>query len=55
MTGQYGTNDICFSFPSVVGENGIEEILALPLNTEEQTGFRASADKLKATLDNLHS
>jgi L-lactate dehydrogenase len=55
MTGQYGARDICLSFPSVVGENGVEEILNLPLNTEEQGGFRASANKLKATLDNLHS
>ena len=55
MTGQYGARDICLSFPSVVGENGVEEILTLSMNTEEQEGFRASADKLKATLDNLHS
>ena len=55
MTGQYGARDICLSFPSVVGENGVEEILNLPLNTEEQGGFRTSANKLKATLDNLHS
>jgi L-lactate dehydrogenase len=55
MTGQYGAHDICLSLPSVVGENGVEEILTLSMNTEEQEGFRASADKLKATLDNLHS
>jgi L-lactate dehydrogenase len=54
MTGQYGVHDICLSLPLVVGENGVEEILTLPMNTEEQDGFRASADKLKATLDNLH-
>jgi L-lactate dehydrogenase len=55
MTGQYGVHDICLSLPSVVGENGVEEILTLPMSTEEQEGFRASAAKLKATLDNLHS
>ncbi|MCX6122859.1 MAG: L-lactate dehydrogenase [Ignavibacteriales bacterium] len=55
MTGQYGVHDICLSIPSVVGENGVEEILALPMNTEEQEGFRASADKLKTTLNNLHA
>jgi len=55
MTGQYGVNDICLSLPCVVGENGVEEILTLPMNAEEQEGFRASAEKLKATLDNLHS
>jgi L-lactate dehydrogenase len=55
MTGQYGVSDICLSLPSVVGENGVEEILTLPMNEEEQEGFRASADKLKATLRTLHS
>lgn len=55
MTGQYGVSDICLSLPSVVGENGVEEILTLPMNAKEQEGFRASANKLKATLDNLHS
>jgi len=55
MTGQYGVHDICLSFPSVIGENGVEEILALPMNAEEQEGFRASANKLKTTLHNLHS
>jgi L-lactate dehydrogenase len=55
MTGQYGVHDICLSLPSVVGENGVEEILTLPMNAEEQEGFRASANKLKTTLHNLHS
>jgi L-lactate dehydrogenase len=55
MTGQYGVRDICLSLPSVVGENGVEEILTLPMNAEEQEGFRVSANKLKATLHNLHS
>ncbi len=55
MTGQYGISDICLSLPSVVGENGVEEVLTLPMNTEEQQGFRASANKLKSTLENLRS
>ena len=53
MTGQHGACDICLSLPSVVGANGVEEILTLPMNAEEQEGFRTSANKLKATLDNL--
>ena len=53
MTGQYGVRDICLSLPSVVGENGVEEILTIPMNVEEQEGFRASANKLKSTLDKL--
>lgn len=57
MTGQYGISDICLSLPSVVGENGVEEILTLSMSREEEEGFRASAFKLKNTLQamqNLH-
>lgn len=54
MTGQYGVHDISLSLPTVIGGNGVEEILTLPMNTEEQEGFRASANKLKTTLSNLH-
>jgi L-lactate dehydrogenase len=54
LTGQYGVSDVCLSLPCVVGVNGIEEILPVPMNTEEQAGFCASAEKLKTTLDALH-
>jgi L-lactate dehydrogenase len=50
MTGQYGVNDICLSLPSVLGENGVEEILTLSMSAEEEKGFRASAIKLKDIL-----
>lgn len=53
MTGQYGVKDICLSLPCVVGENGIEEVLTLTLSPEEKYGFRASAEKLRATLQSL--
>lgn len=53
MTGQHGVRDICLSLPAVVGAEGIEEILTLPMNDEETRGFRASAAKLQSTLPAL--
>jgi len=53
MTGQYGVEDICLSLPCVVGVNGVEEILTLSMNEEEEKGFRSSAAKLKTTLESL--
>ena len=50
MTGQYGVRDICLSLPCVVGANGIEEVLTLNLNAEEEAGFKRSAEKLGSTL-----
>ncbi|HVN47849.1 MAG TPA: L-lactate dehydrogenase [Bacteroidota bacterium] len=55
MTGQYGANDICLSLPCVVGANGIEEVLTVTMNAEEQRGFAVSAEKLKETLQSLQS
>ncbi len=38
---------ISLSMPTILGENGIEKILSIPLNTEEQTKLESSAQKLK--------
>lgn len=53
MRGQYGVDDICLSLPCVVGANGVEEVLTVTMNAEEQRGFSASAKKLKETLRSL--
>jgi L-lactate dehydrogenase len=50
MTGQHGVTDMCLSLPCVVGAHGVEEILTLNLDAAEESGFRASAAKLKSTL-----
>ena len=50
MTGQFGVTDIAVSLPTIVGRDGIEEVLNLPLSEEEIAAFRASAQTLK---DNL--
>jgi L-lactate dehydrogenase len=54
MTGQHGVGDMCLSLPCVVGGNGVEEILTLNLDSTEESGFRASAGKLKSTLQHLN-
>jgi len=53
MTGQYGVTDMCLSLPCVVGANGIEEVLTLPMSKEEEEGFCQSAEKLKSTFASL--
>ena len=46
MTGQYGVQEICISLPTVVGAQGIESVLQLPLSDEEEDAFRRSASTL---------
>lgn len=43
----YGHSDICLSVPCVLGKNGIEQTLEIPLNKEEQQNLSASVEVLK--------
>jgi L-lactate dehydrogenase len=47
MTGQYGLNNICLSTPCIVGSNGVELVIELRLNPDEQKALEASADVLQ--------
>jgi L-lactate dehydrogenase len=47
MQGQYGLEDVCLSLPSVVGRDGVLQVLELPLSPEEETRLRQSAKVLQ--------
>ena len=51
--GQYGIEGVYLSLPCVVGQNGVEKIVELPLDDEERKGLIASADLLKLTFAEL--
>lgn len=53
MRGQYGVTDIAISLPTIVGRNGIAEVLNLPLSEQEQAAFQHSAETLKERLSQL--
>lgn len=53
LTGQYGINDICLGVPCVIGSNGIEEILEIPLSKSEHDDLMRSASILHSTVRNL--
>jgi L-lactate dehydrogenase len=44
--GQYGITGIYLSLPCVVGGEGVERVIELPLDEKELEGLRASADVL---------
>jgi malate dehydrogenase len=50
LQGEYGMKDLYMGVPVVLGKKGVEKILELPLNDEEKAGFKASADKVRATV-----
>ncbi|WP_322488819.1 L-lactate dehydrogenase [Chloroflexus sp.] len=50
MTGQYGVTGIAISLPTIVGRDGAEEVLNLPLSDQEVALFQRSATILKENL-----
>ncbi|WP_296875177.1 L-lactate dehydrogenase [Thomasclavelia sp.] len=53
MQGEFGLNDICLSIPTVVGQNGVEKVVDIYLNNEENEKLQASAKALKEILADL--
>lgn len=49
LEGEYGENDLCCGVPVILGKNGIERIVELPLNEEEVAKFKASAEAVRKT------
>lgn len=54
IQGHYGVDGICLGLPSIVGKNGVESVLDIPLSTEELSRLQSSAQKMKALIDELH-
>lgn len=48
--GAYGIDGVSLSLPAIVGKNGIESPVALPLSEAEQSELRKSADTLKRVI-----
>lgn len=53
VEGHYGLNDVCLGIPAILGSNGIEKVLDIPLNDEEMEKLTASANKLKEVIKDL--
>lgn len=49
LEGEYGQDDICIGVPAIIGRNGVEQIVDLPLNAEEKALFEKSADAVRKT------
>ena len=53
MQGEYGLEDLCISVPTIVSQNGAEQVLEIPLNEEEKEQLKKSAEELKKVLAGL--
>ena len=48
LKGEYGINDIYVGVPVVIGENGVEKVIELPLDAGEKTQLQASVESVKS-------
>ena len=53
LEGEYGLHDIYFGVPVKLGSNGIEEVIELPLNDEENAAVQKSAEGVNKSIDGL--
>lgn len=51
LEGEYGYNDIYLGVPTILGKNGIEYIVELPLDEKEKVALDESAKSVKGVLD----
>jgi malate dehydrogenase len=54
LQGEYGLNDICFGVPVMLGCSGVDRIIELELNEEEQAALNKSADLIRGTMKHLN-
>lgn len=55
LQGQYGVNDLFIGAPIIIGKNGVEKIIELSLNEEEQKAFARSINSVKVLVDEAKS
>ena len=53
LEGEYGVEGAALSIPSIVGRNGLERILNIPLSAQEQAALDGSARQLKQVIAGL--
>lgn len=53
LDGQYGVQDICIGVPAVVGKNGIEKIIEVPLDEFEKNEFMNGVNSVKKAISDI--
>ena len=53
LHGEYGIDDVCLSLLNIVGKVGAHSKVLLPLNDEEVSALRKSAESLKAVIKDI--
>ena len=55
LEGEYGLDGVALSIPSIVGKNGLEKVLEIPLSAAERAALDQSARQLKQAEEELRT
>lgn len=55
LEGEYGYNDLCLGVPTVIGGNGLESIIELPLTDEEKAALDKSVESVQSVIEICNS
>ncbi|MBN8828510.1 MAG: malate dehydrogenase [Sphingobacteriia bacterium] len=53
LNGEYGIKDLYVGVPVVIGKNGVEKIVEITLNEEEQKAFNNSANAVRSLIEGI--
>jgi len=53
LKNEYGCNELAIGVPCVLGKNGMEKVIGLDMNKEEQANFDQSVSAVKTDMDTL--
>jgi len=48
-----GMEDVCLSLPRIVGRNGMEAPLPIPMTVDEESGLQESAERIRSVVRGL--
>jgi malate dehydrogenase len=54
LNGEYGARAVCTGVPVLLGSNGVEKIIELTLNNQEEKDFKKSVDAVRSLTDKLN-
>ncbi len=53
LRGEYGQNDIFVGVPAVIGRNGVERVVEIPMSPEEKAEFAHCCDDVRQNMEHL--
>jgi malate dehydrogenase len=53
LSGEYGINDVCIGVPCILGKSGVEKIVELDLNNDEEGKLKSSANSISKLIKGL--